>query len=170
MEKLTIIRGVLLVILLIFFAIQTLSPLINPVTIDIGEYIAGGGGKSWSIEARCWRLEVKLTSQYGDMRVTVVVDGRRVYDERTWSVDFVTDLGYGYHVIQVAVEKPPDISTGENNTCHRLREVLATPNVSSRRPQHLQDRNVLLLIQASKGSRTTPATKAAGRNLGVAQC
>jgi uncharacterized membrane-anchored protein len=42
-KKLTIIRGVLLVILLIFFAIQTLSPLINPVTIDIGEYIAGGG-------------------------------------------------------------------------------------------------------------------------------
>jgi hypothetical protein len=106
-------RVVALMILLILFVILTLSPLINPVTINIGEYIAGGGSKSWNIEARCWRLEVKLTSQYGDMRVTVVVDGMTVYNERAWSVDFVTDLAYGYHVIQVAVENPTTSQPGK---------------------------------------------------------
>ena len=89
----------LVVVLLIWFVIQMMRPVFNPVTIDIGEYIPDGGSKSWYIEARCWRLEVKLTSQYGDMRVTVVADGMTVYDERAWSVDFVTDLFYRYHVI-----------------------------------------------------------------------
>uniref|UniRef100_A0A7J3Y0T0 Uncharacterized protein n=1 Tax=Thermogladius calderae TaxID=1200300 RepID=A0A7J3Y0T0_9CREN len=112
-KRLAILREVVVVILLILFVIQTMGPLFNPVTIDIGEYILDGGSKSWYIEARCWRLEVKLTSQYGDMRVTVVVDGRKVYDERAWSVDFVTDLFYGYHVIQVAVENPTTLQPGK---------------------------------------------------------
>jgi hypothetical protein len=68
------------------------------------------------------------------MRVTVVVDGRRVYDERTWSVDFVTDLGYGYHVIQVAVENPTTFQPGKTVLVTGYVRYWQPPNVSSRRP------------------------------------
>jgi hypothetical protein len=47
------------------------------------------------------------------MRVTVVVDGMTVYNERASSVDFVTDLFYGYHVIQVVVENPTAFQSGK---------------------------------------------------------
>ncbi len=116
-KKLATVRAVLVVFLLIWFVIQLtrpdILPVSNTVTNVIREYIPDGGSESWYFHARCWKLEVKLTSQYGDMRVTVVVDGRTVYDERTWSVDFETDLGYGYHEIQVAVENPTTFQPGK---------------------------------------------------------
>lgn len=95
-----------------FFAIkQFIEPAFQ--TIDITEYISDGGSKVWSIKGYGSKLEVKLTSQYDDMRVTIVVDGKTVYNERTWSVDFETDLGYGYHVIQIAVENPTIFGLGK---------------------------------------------------------
>lgn len=108
--------GVVIVVLVgAYFAIQLIQQYITPAfkTIDIAEYISDGGSKVWSIKDYGSKLEVKLTSQYDDMRVTIVIDGRTVYDRRTWSVDFETDLGYGYHVIQIAIENPTIFGLGK---------------------------------------------------------
>ena len=108
--------GIVIVVLAgVYFAIQLTRQYIMPAikTIDIAEYIPDGESKVWSIKDYGSKLEVKLTSQYDDMRVTIVVDGRTVYDERTWSVDFETDLGYGYHVIQIAIENPTIFGLGK---------------------------------------------------------
>jgi hypothetical protein len=102
---------VIVVLVGAYFAIkQFITPAFK--TIDIAEYISDGGSKVWSIKGYGSKLEVRLTSQYDDMRVTIVVDGSTVYDRRTWSVNFETNLGYGYHVIQIAIENPTIFGLG----------------------------------------------------------
>ena len=110
-KLISIIVVVIVVLVGAYFAIkQFITPAFK--TIDIAEYISDGGSKVWSIKGYGSKLEVRLTSQYDDMRVTIVVDGSTVYDRRTWSVNFETNLGYGYHVIQIAIENPTIFGLG----------------------------------------------------------
>uniref|UniRef100_A0A7J2U0J9 Uncharacterized protein n=1 Tax=Ignisphaera aggregans TaxID=334771 RepID=A0A7J2U0J9_9CREN len=110
-KLISVIVVVIVVLVGAYFAIkQFITPAFK--TIDIAEYISDGGSKVWSIKDYGSKLEVKLTSQYDDMRVTIVVDGSTVYDRRTWSVNFETNLGYGYHVIQIAIENPTIFGLG----------------------------------------------------------
>ena len=82
-------------------------------TIPISEGIEDGESKFWSIEGYGSKLEVKLTSQNDDMRVTIVVDGRTIYDKRGWSVDFEVGLDNKYHVIQLVIENPTTFGLGK---------------------------------------------------------
>lgn len=102
---------IILLVVVYFIIIPRLA--IEIRTVDIAEYLRDGESKTWSIKGYGSKLEVKLTSHYDDMRVTIVVDGRTIYDKRTWSVDFVMDLGYGYHVVHVAIENPTVFGLGK---------------------------------------------------------